>query len=165
MQSMARKGSSGARRNSAFTLIELLLVAVVLGMAAGLAAPRLSALLPRLRLQDGGRHVIDAVRTAQTWATDRGSDVVIEYDLVAREVRLVAAGAPAEDMPRLPALPEGVRLSGVRLAADSRVTEGVATVRVHAGGYVRPHQVELFEPKAGRLLVDVHGAMARIRRD
>jgi len=165
MQPMVERTSPRPVRRAGFTLIELLLVVMLLGMVAGLAAPRVSALLPRLRVEDAGQQMVDAVRTAQTWATDHGSTLVIEYDLDEQAVRLLAAGTPPEQMPTLEPLPRGVRLTRVRLSADSEVRYGMARVSVYAGGYVRPHQVELCEPEAGRVVVNAYGTVTRPREN
>lgn len=152
-------------RRTGFTLIELLLVVMLLGMVAGLAVPRLAGLLPRLRVEDAGQQIVDAVRTAQTWATDHGGTVLIEYDMDEQAVRLKAPGTPPEQMPTLEPLPRNVRLSRVRLSADSEARYGTARVPVYGGGFVRPHQVELVEPQAGRVTVNAYGTVTRVRED
>ena len=138
-------------RRSAFTLIELMLVAVLLGVIAAIAAPRIGAMLPRVSLQAAARQIADDVRTAQAYAADRGRVVYLEYDLDEGAVRLAAADA-ASTPPLLDPLPQEASIASVGSS-----TSGTVQVAVFPSGYVTPHEVELASGEAGRMTVDFSG--------
>lgn len=144
-------------RRSAFTLIELMLVAVLLGVIAAIAAPRIGAILPRVSLQAAARQVADDVRAAQAYAVDRGRVVYLEYDLDEGAVRLCAADA-ASRPPALDPLPQDVSIAGVGSS-----TSGTVQVAVFPSGYVTPHQVELTSGEAGRMTVGFSGLGTELR--
>jgi prepilin-type N-terminal cleavage/methylation domain-containing protein len=141
------------RAKSAFTLIELMLVAAVLGIVAAIAAPRVSVLMPRVGLQAAARQVADDVRAAQGWAVDRDRRVGLVYDLDEGTVSIEGAGAPALD-----ALPRGVAIAQVAGA-----TSGAVRIVVFPSGYVAAHRVELESGGGGRMEVEFSGVEARVR--
>jgi len=144
-------------RRSAFTLIELLLVVMLLGVIAALAAPRVTAMVPRVSLQGAARQIADDARTAQAFAADRGRIVTLEYDLAHASVRLsIAGGGP--DAPRLEPLPEGVFIGRVGSS-----TSGAARMAVFPSGYVTPHEVDLVSAGGGRLTVEFSGLRTAVR--
>lgn len=84
------------RADRGFSLLELLTVLAILGLAAGVLAPRLAAML------DGERSglrakVIAAVRSGQLEATRRGVPVMLELDTADNTLR---AGAAEVRLPR-----------------------------------------------------------------
>ena len=138
-------------RRSAFTLIELVLVAALLGLIAAIAAPRIGAMLPRVSLQTAARQIADDVRTAQAYAADRGRTVYLEYDLDESAVRLGAVDAKSVP-PALDPLPQEVSIAAVDSFAS-----GTVQVAVFPSGYVTPHKVELTSGEAGRMTVNFSG--------
>jgi prepilin-type N-terminal cleavage/methylation domain-containing protein len=120
---------------SAFTLIEVMLVVVIIGIIAGIAAPRVAALMPRVGLRAAARQIVDDVRAAQAYAADRGRTVMLRYPL-----------------------PDGVRLAQVASSAG-----GAVRVAVFPSGYVAPHRVELESGAAGRMTVEFSGLGVQVR--
>ena len=142
---------------SAFTLIELMLVAVLLGVMAAIAAPRIGAMLPRVSLQGAARQIADDVRAAQAYAVNRGRVVYLEYDLSEGSARLIVADAESLP-PLLDPLPQDVSIARV-----GAITSGTAQVGVFPTGYVTPHQVELVSEGGGQMTVDFSGLGVEVR--
>lgn len=82
--------TSSARCNSArgYTLTELLVVLVVLGLAVALTAPALFRATPQSRLNRSVDRIEQAARTARTEARLTGQDTLLILDVDARSVTL-----------------------------------------------------------------------------
>jgi prepilin-type N-terminal cleavage/methylation domain-containing protein len=142
---------------SAFTLIEVMLVVVIIGIIAGIAAPRVAALMPRVGLRAAARQIVDDVRAAQAYAADRGRTVMLRYGVTEGTVSIETADAGAPP-PVLDPLPDGVRLAQVASSAG-----GAVRVAVFPSGYVAPHRVELESGAAGRMTVEFSGLGVQVR--
>lgn len=144
-------------RRSGFTLIELMLVVVLLGVVAAIAAPRVAALIPRVGLQCAARQIADDVRAAQAYAVDRCRTVTLVYGLGGGTVSIEATD-PGAPPPALDPLPEGVSIAQVASA-----TSGTVRVAVFPSGYVAPHRVQLEGAGAGRMVIDFSGLGVTLR--
>ena len=93
---MARIGILPAGRNtnvSGFTLMELLVVLTILGIALVLSAPALTRSLPSLELRTEAREAAGVLRGARALAIGHNQEVVVAID---REQRfLTVEGKPA----------------------------------------------------------------------
>lgn len=67
------------KQNSGFTLIEMLVTAIVVGVIAAAATPNLLGLLNQNRVREGMRQVEGAVREAQKQATRKGKTCKIRF--------------------------------------------------------------------------------------
>jgi len=158
----ARRHLVMGSRERGFTLIELIVVAAILGLAAAIAAPRVAALAPRVLLGTSARQVIDVVRLAQVAAANSGQSAYVEYDLTAGALRVVGAEPAGEETPPTEYLPEGVAICAVRRGDRAAVTSGSVRVVVLPGGYAWPHEVELRTSTDSRLTVRFHRLTASI---
>ena len=70
-----RRGPPG--KNAGFTLIEMLVVLVILGLVAGLIVGRGRAPSQRLEVDSVARQVAGALRTARSYAIARGRPIVV----------------------------------------------------------------------------------------
>jgi prepilin-type N-terminal cleavage/methylation domain-containing protein len=88
----ARQRSSRRRRSrAAFTLIELLLVATVLVILAGIAAPRYASAMTQYRADAAARRLVSDISTARATARARSAGCTIEFSGVSYRVSGVRA--------------------------------------------------------------------------
>ena len=67
------------KQNSGFTLVEMMVTAIVVGVVAAVASPNLLGLLNQNRVREGMRQVEGAVREAQKQATRKGKTCKILF--------------------------------------------------------------------------------------
>ena len=67
------------KQNSGFTLVEMVVTAIVVGVIAAIASPNLLGLLNQNRVREGMRQVEGAVREAQKQATRKGATCSIRF--------------------------------------------------------------------------------------
>ncbi len=81
-----------------FTLLELLLVLVLIGILSGVAASRLNGLRTSTAVDQAARQVADQVRRAQGLALQQRQPVRLRLDLDQRttEVQVLMAGGPRD---------------------------------------------------------------------
>jgi general secretion pathway protein H len=80
-----------ARRCRGFTLAEILVVLVIIGLVLALVPPLLTKGMPSLQLKNAVRDVSSGLRLARTEALRRGTQAVFELDTEARVLRVPAA--------------------------------------------------------------------------
>ncbi len=76
---------------SGFTLLELLIVLVLIGLTAAIAAPRLSGTHDKLPLGTAAKHLSALMRLARSNAVTRGHTVVVYADPETNRIVMAAA--------------------------------------------------------------------------
>jgi prepilin-type N-terminal cleavage/methylation domain-containing protein len=165
-----------------FTLIELIAVTAIIGIAIGLAATRLDFMVPKYRLRGAAREVAGALKLAKARAVATGKDVYVEFDLPrGRYWLLVAFPKDPPDGDRVEettpeaiaeaerrrgfeyqpvferALPEGVIFVDVIFSDKERTSEGRARLRVSPFGTSAHTIVNLRNPEDRELAVKFNG--------
>ncbi len=143
------RSTSDVRRRSGFTLIELMLVVLIMGVIVSLAATRLDFLVPKYRLRGAARDVAALLRQGKARAAAQGRDLYFEADLSQSRYWLLAPfpkleagddpkkidGRPLEYQPVMERkLPEGVHFIDVILGDKEKSTTGRTRVRLSALG-------------------------------
>lgn len=126
-----------------FTLVELMVVVVIVGLMVGVAATRLDFMVPKYRLRGAAREVAGLFKAARSRAAGSGKDVYVEIDLPRGLYWMLVAfpkaaeGIEAADPKALEyqpvqqqALPEGVKFVDVIQGAQERIDTGRARMRV-----------------------------------
>ena len=143
------RNPKSAIRDSGFTLLELVLVCVILGVMVGLAATRLDLLVPKYRVRAAAREVASVLRQGKARAAAQGRDIYFEIDLSQGRYWLLAP-FPKEDPTADPAkvegrpmqyeavfvrsLPDGVHFIDAIMGDKDKTTSGRARVRLSAFG-------------------------------
>lgn len=67
--------------NKGITLLEMMIVAVVIGIAATLAIPRFGQVMEKLKLKTAGRDIVSSLRLARASAVSQRSQFGVYFDL------------------------------------------------------------------------------------
>jgi len=137
------------RSSGGFTLIELILVVLIMGLMMGLAATRLDFMVPKYRLRAAARDVASVLKQGKARAAAQGKDVYFEIDLSKGRYWLLApfpkpdptgAAEPVESRPLeyemvfVRTLPDGVHFIDAILGEKEKATSGRVRVRLSAFG-------------------------------
>ena len=146
------RGSDGGKEQAGFTLIEVLAVLAVLGLAAALLAMRGPQRSPGLDLRTASEEVAGSLRLARTRAIARNRMVGVTFDAATRSVRLDGT-APGY-------LPPGV---GIKVTDTLRETTGAhpAAIRFAPDGSSTGGRVEL-QGRGRRVQVTVNWLTGRV---
>jgi general secretion pathway protein H len=130
-----------------YTLIELSVVVLLIGMMLLIAAPRVRDTLLNDDLKASTRRLISSARELRNDAIREQTDYILHIDLGNPSFWIYPADATAEKRAEIRArafrFPEGVRITDVRQADEGGRTQGEAVIRFFRRGYVEPTVVHL----------------------
>ena len=145
--------SATGSRQTGFSLTELLVVLVILGVVVALVPPALDAAMQSARLKAGAREVATALRQARGQAVHQGQEARFLLDTRQRRYRI------GERAPR--ALHEGLRLE-LTTAEVERVSRHAGGIRFYPDGSSTGGRIVL-SGRAGSFRVDVHWLTGRVQ--
>jgi len=96
-----------AKRASGFSLLELIAVLVIMGLAAGLAAPRIQDFLEEARIRTGARKLATLLRYARNQALSTKQVVTVATDESGQRWWIKYSELPAAE--RVVKLPPGIK--------------------------------------------------------
>lgn len=143
-----------AFRRCGFTLVELAVVVVIVGLVTALVFARIESAIPSGRLRSTAAEIVAAARFARTATRLRRTEVLLEYDLD-RDVWAVSTVIVGEDEEQVPpgglepevllsgALPRGIRIAAVHYSEDGLAEDGIVTCSMRPSGAVGEHMVVL----------------------
>lgn len=114
------------RRAPGFTLLELLIVLMLMGLIAAMTVPSFSGGVSTTQLRSAAREVAAGLRLARDQAIAQRADAVLELDLTARAFRVLPD-------PRLHALPSGIDVK-LFTAQSDLVSDRVGAIRFYPDG-------------------------------
>jgi prepilin-type N-terminal cleavage/methylation domain-containing protein len=132
-----------------YTLIELSVVVLLIGMMLLIAVPRVRDTLLNDDLKATTRKLVGASRELRNEAVREQVDYILQLDLNQPGFWIFSADTTAEKRAEIRKgairFPEGIRIAGVRHAEEVRKTEGEASVRFFRKGYVEPTVIHLMK--------------------
>jgi general secretion pathway protein H len=128
------------RRAAGFTLFELLIVLVILGLTLAVAVPLFARALPGLELKSSARTVAATMREARSLAIADNREIAVAIDLDTRTIDL--AGLRSE------ALGDGIDLR-LFTAAEELIDRGAGRIRFYPDGTSTGGRIRLLA--AGRI--------------
>jgi len=180
------------RRKSGFTLIEMLLVIIIIGIITAIAAPQFAKSMKGNRLRTAARSVIGAGRYARSMAVIHQRSMAITFDLgnaslvVAEEAssgqklevedEVVSAldeafeigegqksgGGGTGEADRLERVLDHVSISYVEVDGDESYGDGVCRVVYESNGRCIPYEVRLVDGDERSLTIKVDALASAI---
>lgn len=147
----------GARRAAGFSLVELVVVVMIVGLMVGAISISWEVIVPRSRLNTSVRELAAHLQSTRSEAVSRNLEYWVEYDLDEEAYRVVtpfrlgggrlALGASEDDRVRFMWHPlrDGVEFDHVTVGGDL-YTEGSVVVRFDPLGASSDHSVVLSQP-------------------
>ncbi len=152
----------GGRFRRAFTLVELLLVVVIIGVSLTLALPSMVESMRWHRLRTASRTLVTVARYARSMAILKQSDLSLSFNLDTGQVDMTAAGTT---LPRFTRILEGVALDYVELEGADRATEGTVTVPYRRSGVCRPFAVKVRDRHGHHVVIRVDALSSVVARE
>ena len=142
-----RTSIAGKVNNRGYTLIELSIVVLLVGMMLLIAVPRVQDTLLNDDLKAVTRRFIGAAHELQNESVREQTDYILHIDLNQPAIWSYAADTTAEKRSELRKgavrLPEGIRIVDVRQADGVKKSEGEAVIRFFRRGYTSPTVIHL----------------------
>lgn len=158
-------------RRAGFSLVELLVVIIVLGMIATVVTINWRAILPKSELHSTVRELSSVLQGARSDAISRNATFEVQYDLDEHRYRVMtpfrAGGglAPTSEERQALAwhmLPHSVRFGGITVGIDI-FEKGIVLVRFDPIGSASGHVITLLQPADDNTYtVEVQGLLGLI---
>jgi prepilin-type N-terminal cleavage/methylation domain-containing protein len=147
-----RTSSAGNRAEAGVTLIEMVVVATVIGLIAALVAPSMSAGLDSVRMASATSNVATFLNSAVNRAERRQQPIGVTISI--KENRLVMYSNEAGFTRELP-MPEGIAIEAVHTGDPNGVTDGTRLLLMPGASV----------PGIGVQLINRHGNRRIVRLD
>lgn len=156
-----KSAESGLRfRSAGYTVIELMIVLVILGLLLATTVVNLDGISPRYRLRGAARELGSTINWARSLSGGTGRTYTLHYDLDNRAYWIIEPPGPEDDpdlpldeRPRLPRneLPLAVEFDNLVLGDNRRVRDGTVDIEMDPLGHGGSHIVHLKNTEGGFL--------------
>jgi prepilin-type N-terminal cleavage/methylation domain-containing protein len=157
-------------RSGGFTLIEMMVVIVLIGLAVTFGVIRFQAYLPRARLEGAARQIGGFLTRLRGMAVFAGRTHYLEFDLDSEAFRISRPATIAEREDGSEEyvesdwfeMPEGVTLERVQFSRQDEETRGIVSIEFTPEGEVTGHLVQLLSNRIlgedrSRFTVELNG--------
>lgn len=141
-----------SRFRSGFTMIELLLVIVIIGIAIGIAMPSFVRSIQGQRLGSAARTLVTVARYARSMAVLRQSDLTLSFNLANGQIDLISTNVT---LPRFTRMIEGVNIASVHIEGKEPAADGTCSVEFRRNGVCRPFTVKIVDRHGSYVIVKV----------
>ena len=152
------------RSRKAFTLMELVLVMVIIGIIATLVMTRMDGLLPTYRLSGAAAEIAALVELAQSSAVSKGECLGIRYDIEKGRYWIVFPDEEGiikdevdDEEARIAerSLPKDVRFKDIVFGDDESRENGYVTQRISTLGAISSVMIHLEDSREQELSIEV----------
>jgi len=139
-----QRGNTGS---GGFTLIELTMVILLLGMFLSLTIPRLGDSVFKDSLKNSSRKMIGYITELRNMAIRDNIDYYLSLDIDSNRLWIEPAVTDVEErediQERAYTFPEEVRIIDILFRDEGEKTSGIASIRFTREGYIRPSIIHL----------------------
>jgi len=141
---------TGTTKDSGFTLVELTVVVLLIGLVLSIVLPRVRETVLHDDLQRVINYIANTSRELRNQAARDHADHVLIIDLNGNRLWACRTDLSPEEkadtvMKGSYELPKGVRISDICQPGDGKTTEGEATITFNHQGYAEPTLIHLSE--------------------
>ncbi|MDO9540912.1 MAG: prepilin-type N-terminal cleavage/methylation domain-containing protein [Kiritimatiellia bacterium] len=148
-----------SRFRSGFTMIELLLVVVIIGIAIGITMPALVRSIQGQRLKTAARTLVTVARYARSMAVLKQTDLTLSFNLATGQIDLTSTNAA---LPRFTRMIEGVSVAFVKIDGREEANDGTCSVEFKRNGICRPFTIKIIDRRGNYVVVKVD-ALAMVK--
>ena len=150
---MKNKLKTEGRGNiSGFTMIELLLVIVIIGVAIGVVMPSLVTSIRGQRLKTAAHTMVTVARYARSMAVLKQTDLTLSFNLASGQVDLTSTNV---SLPRFTRMIEDVTIASVQIQGQDDANEGFCEVKFRRNGLCQPFKVKIIDRRGNYVVVKV----------
>lgn len=153
----ANKSCRLARRG--FSLMEVLLVVVIMGIAMGIAMPAMVRSIAGNRLRTAGRALISSARYARSMSILHQVPLSLRFNLDQGGIEVTSPDPATQGQNRVM---EGVRLQSLQIEDQDAVSEGLIEIQFSRNGTCRPFTVTLTDNSGNTMTIQVD-ALASVK--
>lgn len=133
-------------------MIELLLVIVIIGIAAGIVMPSFVRSIRGQRLKTAARAMVTVARYARSMAVLKQTDLTLSFNLATGQIDLISTNVA---LPRFTRMIEGVTLAYVKPEGQDEASEGFCEIAFARNGTCRPFEAKIIDQHGNSIIVAI----------
>lgn len=135
-----------------FTMIEILLIIVIIGVALGITMPSLVRSIQGQRLKTAARTMVTVARYARSMAVLKQTDLTLSFNFNTGQIDLTSTNV---SLPRFTRMIEGVNVAYVKVEGKDQSEEGTCSVTFRRNGLCRPFEVKIIDRRGSYVIVKI----------